>query len=80
MDYLPVRGTFVDHIFLIAQCLARILQPVSPLAMAALTCNSLLHTLPRKIFDQSHKVLDFRKVHKIKKKIQIGYIIEVSNY
>ena len=42
----PLRGNFVDHIFLKAQCLARILQHVSPLAMAALSCNSLLHTLP----------------------------------
>ena len=42
----PPRGNFVDHIFLKAQCLARILQHVSPLTMAALSCNSLLHTLP----------------------------------
>ena len=47
----PPRGNFVDHIFLEAQCLARILQHVSPLTMAALSCNSLLHTLPNKIFD-----------------------------
>ena len=47
----PPRGNFVDHIFLEAQCLARILQHVSPLTMAALSCNSLLHTLPYKIFD-----------------------------
>ena len=47
----PPRGHFVDHIFLEAQCLARILQHVSPLTMAALSCNSLLHTLPYKIFD-----------------------------
>ena len=39
------RGSFVDHIFLEAQCLARILQHVSPLIMAALSCNSLLYTL-----------------------------------
>ena len=51
MVYLPPRGNFVDHIFLEAQCLARILQHVSPLTMAALSCNSLLHTLPYKIFD-----------------------------
>ena len=37
MVYLPLpMGNFVDHIFLIAQCLARILQHVSTLAMAAL--------------------------------------------
>ena len=48
---LPPRGNFVDHIFLEAQYLARILQHVSPLTMAALSCNSLLHTLPYKIFD-----------------------------
>ena len=48
--YLP-RREFVDHIFLIVQCLARILQHVSPLTMAALSCNSPLHTLPYKIFD-----------------------------
>ena len=51
MVYLPPRGNFVDHIFLKAQGLARILQHVSPLTMAALSCNSLLHTLPYKIFD-----------------------------
>ena len=51
MVYLPPRGNFADHIFLEAQCLARILQHVSPLTMAALSCNSLLHTLPSKIFD-----------------------------
>ena len=47
----PPRGNLVDHIFLEAQCLARILQHVSPLTMAALSCNSLLYTLPYKIFD-----------------------------
>ena len=47
----PPGGNFVDHIFLEAQCLARILQHVSPLTMAALSCNSLLHMLPYKIFD-----------------------------
>ena len=47
MVYLPPRGNFVDHIFLEAQCLARILQHVSPLTMAALSCNSLLHFRPR---------------------------------
>ena len=31
----PPEGNFVDHIFLKAQCLARILQHVSPLTMAA---------------------------------------------
>ena len=46
----PPRGNFEDHIFLKAQCHASILQHVSPLAMAALSCNSLLHTLPYKIF------------------------------
>ena len=46
----PPRGAFVDHIFLEAQCLARILQHVSPLKMAALSCTSLLHTLPYKMF------------------------------
>ena len=51
MVYLPPRGNFVDHIFHKAQCLARILQHVSPLTMAALSCNSLLYTLPYKIFD-----------------------------
>ena len=34
----PPRGNFVDHIFLETVCLARILQHVSPLTMAALTC------------------------------------------
>ena len=46
----PPRGNFVDHIFPEAQCLAKILQHVSPLTMAALSCDSLLHTLPNKIF------------------------------
>ena len=32
MVYLPPRGNFVDRICLEAQCLARILQHVSPLA------------------------------------------------
>ena len=40
------RRNFVDPILLKAQCLARILQPVSHLTMAALSCNSLLHMLP----------------------------------
>ena len=44
-------GDFVDHFFLEAQCLARILQHVSPLTMAALSCNSLFHMLSYKIFD-----------------------------
>ena len=48
----PPKGNFVDHIFLKAQCLARILQHVSPLTMATLSCNSLLHTLPYKVFDE----------------------------
>ena len=47
----PPRGNFVDHIFLEAQCLTRILQHFSPLTMAVLSCNSLLHTLLYKIFD-----------------------------
>ena len=54
MVYLPPRGNFVDHIFLKAQCLARLLQHVSPLTMAALSCNSLLHMLPYKIFDNKN--------------------------
>ena len=44
-------GNFLDHFFLEAQCLARILQHVSPLTMAALSCNSLFHMLSYKIFD-----------------------------
>ena len=47
----PPRGNFVDHIFSKAQCLASILQHVSPLTMAALSCNSMLYTLPYKRFD-----------------------------
>ena len=42
MVYLPPRGSFVDHVFLKAQCLRSILQHVSPLAVGALGCNSLL--------------------------------------
>ena len=45
------QGDFVDHIFLKAQHLARLLQHVSPLTMAALSFNSQLYTLPYKIFD-----------------------------
>ena len=62
----PPRGNFVDHIFHEAQCLARILQHVSPLTMAALSCNSLLHTLPHKISNNEYSFLDFRKVQKIR--------------
>ena len=47
----PPKGNFVDYIFLEAQCLARIVQHVSPLTMVALNCNSLLYTLPYKRFD-----------------------------
>ena len=47
----PPRGHFADHDFRVVQCLARILQHVSSLTMAALSCNSLLHALPYKIFD-----------------------------
>ena len=50
MVYLPPSGNFVDHIFLEAQCLARILKHNSPLTMAALSCNSLLQTLHYNIF------------------------------
>ena len=50
------RGNFVDHIFLKAQYLARILQHVSLLAMEALPCNSLLHTLLFKTFDNLSKL------------------------
>ena len=43
MVYLPPpRGSFVDHVFLKAQCHRSILQHVSPLAVGALGCNSLL--------------------------------------
>ena len=52
----PPVGSFVDHIFLEAQCLARILQHVSPLTMAALSCYSLSYTLPYKRF---HSYLSF---------------------
>ena len=45
---LPQRGDFVDHIFLKAQCIARILEHVSPLIMAALSSNSLLIRYPSK--------------------------------
>ena len=51
MVYLPPQGEFCRPYFLEAQCLARILQHVIPLTMAALSCNSLLYTLPYKIFD-----------------------------
>ena len=46
------RGNFVDHIFIEALFLARIFQHVCLLTMAALGCNSLLHALPYKIFDE----------------------------
>ena len=41
-----VYATFFE-----AQCLARILQHVSHLTRAALFFNTLLHTLPYKMFD-----------------------------
>ena len=41
-DMVYPRGSFVDHDFLKAQCLRSILQHVSPLAVGALCCNSLL--------------------------------------
>ena len=46
--YLPPTGNFVDDIFLKAQW---ILQHISPLTMAVLSCNTLLYTLPYKRFD-----------------------------
>ena len=50
--YGLTRGGILQiYIFLKAQCLAIILQHVSPLSMAALSCNSLLHTLPYQIFN-----------------------------
>ena len=45
----PSKGDFVDYIFLEAQCLGRILQKVSPLTRAALSCNSLLYEGQSKI-------------------------------
>ena len=66
MVYLPPRGNFVDHIFLEAQCLARILQHVSPLTMAALSCNSLLHTLPYKYLIIEILLKTSEKVQKIR--------------
>ena len=63
---LPHRGNFEDHIFLKAQCLGRILQHVSTMTMAALSCNSLLRTLPYKIFDNQNSFENFRKVQKIR--------------
>ena len=48
------QGEFRRPYFFEAQFLARILQHVSPLTMAAFSCNSLLHTLPYKIFDIEH--------------------------
>ena len=75
MVYLPPpRGNSVDHIFLKAQCLARILQHVSPLTMAALSCNSLLHTLPYKYLIIEILFKTSEKVQKIRKDFQNGYI------
>ena len=44
MVYLPPGGGggVVDHNFLKAECLRSILKHVSPLAVGALSCNSLL--------------------------------------
>ena len=71
----PPRGNFADHIFLKAQCLARILQHVSPLTMAALSCNSLLHTLPYKIFDNYNN-----KVAKIRNRYnQVPHLTQDTN-
>ena len=65
MVNLPPRGDFVDYILIKAQCLARIWQHVSPLTMEALSCNSLLHTLPTKflkIFKTSEKCKRYGKI------------------
>ena len=42
------KGNFVGRIFLKAHCLTIVLQHVSPLTMAALSCNSLIIHDPTK--------------------------------
>ena len=61
MVYFPL----VDHIFLEAQCLARFMQHVNSLTMAALSCYSLLHTLPYKLFDNKHSLNAKGKISKL---------------
>ena len=52
--WLDPYGEFLNRNFPKAQCLAMNLQHVSPLPMAALNCNRLLHSLPHTIFDNLH--------------------------
>ena len=45
----PPRGNFVHYDFLKLHYIRHKIKDVSPLRVAALTCNSTLHTLPPKI-------------------------------
>ena len=46
---LPPRGNFVHYDFLKLHYIRHKIKDVSPLRVAALTCNSTLYTLPPKI-------------------------------
>ena len=62
---IPPRGNFVDHIFLEAQCLARILQHVSPLTMAACYIRYPTKYLISKFFKTSEKCIRKGKITKL---------------
>ena len=49
IDPLPPRGNFVHYDFLKLHYIRHKIKDVSPLRVAALTCNSTLYTLPPKI-------------------------------
>ena len=49
IDPLPPRENFVHYDFLKLHYIRHKIKDVSPLGMAALTCNSTLYTLPPKI-------------------------------
>ena len=49
IDPLPPRGNFVHYVFLKLHYIRHKIKDVSPLRVAALTCNSTLYTLPPKI-------------------------------
>ena len=49
IDPPPPRGNFVHYDFLKVHYIRHKIKDVSPLRVAALTCNSTLYTLPPKI-------------------------------
>ena len=49
IDPPPPRGNYVHYDFLKLHCIRHKIKDVSPLRVAALTCNITLYTLPPKI-------------------------------